>query len=127
MPTDTVFLVNPASANGKTGKQWPQIARAAHAAGLRGEALFSDAPGQLGDLAHKAADEGATLLVVVGGDGTVHEVVQGIAGRAGVELALIPRGTGWDFARTHGISKKLGDALRVATEGKSKPFDLGLA
>ena len=127
MPTDTVFLVNPASANGKTGKQWPQIARAAHAAGLRGEALFSDAPGQLGDLARKAADEGATLLVVVGGDGTVHEVVQGIAGRAGVELALIPRGTGWDFARTHGISKKLGDALRVATEGKSKPFDLGRA
>ncbi len=127
MPTDTVFLVNPASANGKTGKRWPQIARAAHAAGLRGEALFSDAPGQLGDLARKATDEGATLLVVVGGDGTVHEVVQGIAGRDGVELALIPRGTGWDFARTHEISKNLGDALRIATEGTSKPFDLGRA
>lgn len=123
----TVFLVNPASANGKTGRRWPQIARAAHVAGLRGEAIFSERAGQLGELAREAADEGASLLVVVGGDGTVHEVVNGIAGREGVELALIPRGTGWDFARTHGIPKRLGGALRIATDGTARPFDLGRA
>jgi diacylglycerol kinase (ATP) len=72
-------------------------------------------------------DEGATLLVVVGGDGTVHEVVNGIAGRDGFELAIIPRGTGWDFARTHEIPKRLTDALRIANEGKARPFDLGRA
>jgi diacylglycerol kinase (ATP) len=124
---ETVFLVNPASANGKTAKRWPEIARAAYTAGLRGETVFSDAPGQLGDLAREAADDGARLLVVVGGDGTVHEVVQGIAGRDGVELALIPRGTGWDFARTHKLTKHLGDALRTAKEGKARAFDLGRA
>jgi diacylglycerol kinase (ATP) len=123
----TVFLVNPASANGKTGKRWPQIARAARAAGVRGEAIFSERPGQLGDLAREAADEGADLLVVVGGDGTVHEVVNGIAGRDGVELALIPRGTGRDFARTHEIPKRLAEALRIARDGTPKPFDLGRA
>ena len=64
---------------------------------------------------------------MVGGDGTVHEVVNGVAGREGVELALIPRGTGWDFARTHEIPKKLARALRIAVEGKAKPFDLGRA
>lgn len=122
-----VFLVNPASANGKTGKRWPDIARTAHAAGLRGEAVFSERPGQLGDLAREAADDGATLLVVVGGDGTVHEVVNGIAGREGVELALIPRGTGWDFARTHKVPKRLDEALRIAKEGQVRPFDLGRA
>ena len=122
-----VFLVNPASANGKTGKRWPDISRAAHAAGLRGEAIFSERAGQLGDLAREAADEGATLLVVVGGDGTVHEVVNGIAGREGVELALIPRGTGWDFARTHRVPKRLDEALRIAKEGEARPFDLGRA
>jgi diacylglycerol kinase (ATP) len=127
VPAETVFLVNPASANGKTGKQWPEIARAAHEAGLRGEAIFSEQPGQLGDLAREAVDEGATLLVVVGGDGTVHEVVQGVAGREGVELALIPRGTGWDFARTHGITKDLDAALRTARDGAARPFDLGRA
>jgi diacylglycerol kinase family enzyme len=123
----TVFLVNPASANGKTGKRWPEIARAAHAAGLRGEAIFSERPGQLGDLAREAADEGATLLVVVGGDGTIHEVVNGIAGREGIELALIPCGTGWDFARTHEVPKRLDGALRIAKGGQARPFDLGRA
>jgi len=123
----TVFLVNPASANGQTGKRWPRIASAAHAAGLRGEAVFSERPGQLGELAREAADEGATRLVVVGGDGTVHEVVNGVAGRDGVELALIPRGTGWDFARTHAVPKRLTDALRIAREGEVRPFDLGWA
>jgi diacylglycerol kinase (ATP) len=123
----TVFLVNPASANGKTGKRWPQIAHAARAAGLRGEAILSDRPGQLAQLAREAVDDGATLLVVVGGDGTVHEVVNGIAGREGVELALIPRGTGWDFARTHEIPKRLAGALRIALEGTARPFDLGRA
>jgi YegS/Rv2252/BmrU family lipid kinase len=122
-----VFLVNPASANGKTGKRWPDISRAAHGAGLRGKAIFSERAGQLGDLAREAADEGATLLVVVGGDGTVHEVVNGIAGREGVELALIPRGTGWDFARTHRVPKRLDEALRIAKEGEARPFDLGRA
>jgi YegS/Rv2252/BmrU family lipid kinase len=123
----TVFLVNPASANGQTGKRWPRIASAAHAAGLHGEAVFSERPGQLGELAREAADEGATRLVVVGGDGTVHEVVNGVAGRDGVELALIPRGTGWDFARTHAVPKRLTDALRIALEGEVRPFDLGWA
>ena len=123
----TVFLVNPAPANGKTGRRWPEIARAAHGAGLHGEAIFSERPGQLGELARGAADDGAELLVVVGGDGTVHEVVNGIAGREDVELALIPRGTGWDFARGHGISKRLDRALRVALDGQARPFDLGRA
>ncbi|MGH3080797.1 MAG: diacylglycerol/lipid kinase family protein [Gaiellaceae bacterium] len=127
MNPDTVFLVNPASANGKTGTRWPEIARAAHAAGLRGEAIFSEQSGQLADLAREAVDQGASLLVVVGGDGTVHEVVNGIAGREGVELALIPRGTGWDFARTHEIPKRLKDALRIAKDGTARAFDLGRA
>jgi diacylglycerol kinase family enzyme len=56
--------------------------------------------------------------VVFGGDGTVHEVVNGIAGREGVELAVVPRGTGRDFVRTHGIPKRLADALRIAQEGE---------
>jgi diacylglycerol kinase (ATP) len=119
--------VNPASANGKTGRRWPEIARAARAAGLHGEAIFSERPGELGDLARQAADDGASLLVVVGGDGTVHEVVNGIAGREGVELGVIPRGTGWDFARTHGIPKRLGEALRIARDGTPRAFDLGRA
>ena len=96
-----VFLVNPASDNGATGRRWPQLANAAAARGLTGDALFSERAGHLTDLAREAVDGGAELLVVVGGDGSVNEVANGIAQRD-VEIAVIARGTGWDFARSQG-------------------------
>jgi diacylglycerol kinase (ATP) len=64
---------------------------------------------------------------VVGGDGTVNEVAQGLAGRDGVELAVIPRGTGWDFVRTYGIPRRLEDAVAVARDGEVRGIDLGRA
>jgi diacylglycerol kinase (ATP) len=57
----------------------------------------------------------------------VNEVVQGIAGRDGVELAVIPRGTGWDFVRTYGIPRRFDDAVAVARDGEARPIDLGRA
>jgi diacylglycerol kinase (ATP) len=123
----TVFLVNPASDNGATGRRWSEIANRAAAAGLTGEALLSERPGQLTELARRAADEGGELLVVVGGDGTVNEVVNGLAGREGPELAVIPRGTGRDFVRTYGIPHKLDEALRTARDGRTREIDLGRA
>jgi len=123
----TVFLVNPASDNGATGRRWPEIANRAAAAGLTGEAMLSERPGELTELARRAADEGGQLLVVVGGDGTVNEVVNGLAGREGPELAVIPRGTGRDFVRTYGIPHKLDDALRTVRDGRTREIDVGRA
>jgi diacylglycerol kinase (ATP) len=65
--------------------------------------------------------------VAVGGDGTVHEVVNGIADRPGVELAILPQGTGRDFVRTYGILRSLDDAVQTAKEGRVREIDLGLA
>src|SRR5437763_14762663 len=102
----TVFLVNPASENGATGRRWPEIANRASAAGLSGDALLSQRRGQLTELARRAADDGAELLVAVGGDGTVPEGVNGIAGRTDGELAILPRGTGRDFGRPYAIPRR---------------------
>ena len=113
----TVFLINPASANGSTGRRWPEIARRAAAAGSTGMHSSHEAAGELTELARRAADEGAELLVVVGGDGSVHEVVNGIASRDGVEIAMIPRGTGWDFARSLGLPHNTDRAIEVALSG----------
>src|SRR5256885_216528 len=122
-----VFLVNPASANGSTGRRWPEIAHRAAAAGLDGDALFSRAPGELTELARSAVNGGAQLLVVVGGDGSVHEVVNGIADRGDVEIAVIPRGTGWDFARSLGLPRSVDKAIDVALHGRTRTIDLGRA
>ena len=77
LPNSTVFLVNPASDNGATGRRWPQLANAAASRGLTGDTLFSERPGHLTQLAREAVDGGAELLVVVGGDGSVNEVANG--------------------------------------------------
>jgi diacylglycerol kinase (ATP) len=125
LTSKVVFLVNPASDNGRTGKRWAELAHAAAAAGLTGDTLFSSAPGQLGALAQSAADGGAELLVVVGGDGSLNEVANGIAERDGVEVAVIARGTGWDFVRTYGIPRDIPGAVEVALRGRTRSIDLG--
>jgi YegS/Rv2252/BmrU family lipid kinase len=126
----TVFLVNPASANGSTGRKWPVLARRAADLGLRGDALMSERPGHLTELAAEAVRAGAARLVVVGGDGTVHEVVNGVldAGAGtNVELAVLSRGTGTDFARSLGLPKKFDGAVRVALDGRLRTIDAGRA
>jgi YegS/Rv2252/BmrU family lipid kinase len=124
MSEEAVFLVNPASGNGATGKRWPELAHRASLLGLSGETLLSERPGHLIELAGRAVDGGARLVVAVGGDGTLNEVVNGIAGRD-VELATIPLGTGMDFVRTYGIPTKFDDAVRCALDGATRTIDAG--
>jgi diacylglycerol kinase (ATP) len=124
--TGIVFLVNPASANGSTGKRWPELAHRAAQLGLQGETLFSERPGHLIELAERAARDGAELVVAVGGDGTLNETVNGLM-RAGAsaELATIPLGTGMDFVRTYEIPNRFEDAVRTALSGGTRTIDVG--
>ena len=125
-PTDTVFLVNPASDNGATGKRWPALAHRAAVLGLTGETLLSERPGHIVELAEQAARNGAELVVAVGGDGTLNETVNGLM-RAGTptELAVVAIGTGMDFVRTYGIPTRFDDAVRTVLTGRTRTIDVG--
>ena len=130
MRSGVVFVVNPASANGSTRRQWPEIARRAASLGLAGETLFSERPGHAEELAQEAAERGARLIVAVGGDGTVHEAVNGLMRtdpEHRPELATIPRGTGRDFARSFRIPRSTEQALAVALNGATRTVDVGRA
>jgi diacylglycerol kinase (ATP) len=105
---------------------WPDIVRRAAVAGLRGDALVSSRPGEISELAGRAAREGARLVVVVGGDGSINEAVHGLLQADDPpELAVIARGTGDDFIRTHGIPSSIEPAIEVARTGAARPVDAG--
>jgi diacylglycerol kinase (ATP) len=128
--SDVVFVVNPASANGSTRRRWPEIAHRAAELGLDGPALLSEGPGHAADLAETAARDGIPLVVAVGGDGTVNEVVNGLMRAPEAqrpELATIPRGTGRDFARSFRIPRDVEGALAVVRGGATRTVDVGRA
>jgi len=90
--------------------------------------MMSAGAGEMPSLAEDAARAGAALVVVVGGDGTVHEAVNGlmrVPGQQRPELALVPRGTGDDFARALGIPTDEHRAIAIAAAGQSRLIDVG--
>jgi diacylglycerol kinase (ATP) len=120
------MIVNPASGGGRTARQWPEIARRARLHGLDVDVRVTERRGHAVELARSAAEQGVPLVLAVGGDGTVSEVADGLAGCAGpTELAIIQRGSGCDFGRTFGIPKDTERALTIAATGAARTIDLG--
>lgn len=107
MSNQTFVVVNPASANGRTGRRWPELAARLRARVGEFEVAFTERPRQAGDLVADALRRGADQIVSVGGDGTHNEVVNGLFAPdvdcSGVTLALVPTGTGGDLRRTLGL------------------------
>ncbi len=130
MTRRVALIVNPASANGKTAKERADIVAAASRYCGKVEELLTEAPGHASELAREASMNGADVVVAVGGDGTVHEVVNGLVGPGGTHfgtaaLGVLARGTGRDFIRSHAIPTKLDDALRAIAEGPIRTIDVG--
>ena len=81
--------------------------------------------GEAESAARRALDEGCERIVVAGGDGTLNEVINGIADRAGsCAIALLPLGTGNDFARSLGLPAAFEECVDVVCAGKTAPVDL---
>ncbi len=76
--------------------------------------------------AHEALEAGAGLIVAAGGDGTLNEVVNGLAADFGrARLGLIPLGTGNDFARSINVPADLDAAIGILREGRVRTLDVG--
>jgi len=120
----TTIIVNPAAGRGKAALVWRHLQQQYGMLLADCPVSFTEYPGHARDLATAAAAAGFEQIVSVGGDGTVHEIINGIAGQT-VRLALVPAGTGNDLARTLSIPAQPADALSLLASGRTRRLDLG--
>lgn len=92
-----------------------------------GELVVTERAGHAERLAADATADGRPRVIAVGGDGTLQEVVNGLAGAPNVVLGVVPAGAGNDFARSLGLPRDPHAALAVALHGHPRPVDVGEA
>ena len=121
-----VFLINPRARKGDRAARLQAMAeRLAAAHGLEVSCLLTDRPGAAESLARALAETGEPLrLYVCGGDGTLHEAANGIAGYSNAAMTVIPAGTGNDFLKNFGPdAAKFSDPENL-WDGPDFPLDL---
>lgn len=120
-----VAIVNPVAGKGKCARLWPEIERYLRELGLSFDVRFTEQKGDATRLAAEAAAQGATGLLAVGGDGTLHEVVNGNLERQ-VAIGVVPAGSGNDFIRSFGLKPDdWRSACQIIARGQVQPLDLG--
>ena len=125
------LFLNPTAGRGRAKRRLPRIQELMEAVGVHAEVHQSTGVGDLENQVSEVVRSGTTQLIVAGGDGSVHEAVNGImaAGGAGA-LGVIPVGTGNDFAKAAGIPLDWEAATtllarRIADGAHPRSIDLG--
>ena len=124
------FIVNPASKTGVGAKYWNRVEKVLKERNIAYQVRFSKAAGQVEEIVRKLTKETKEKLlhlVILGGDGTVNEAVQGIEDFDKVKLSYIPTGSSNDLARDMGISKNPEEALEAILKAEKEIYmDMGL-
>ncbi len=124
----TMFLVNPSA---DSGRAWRTVSDLRPLVEEFGGADWAGSvyPTHATVLAHEAAKAGYQLVIAAGGDGTVHEVINGlmkVPSEDRPRLGIVPLGSGNDFAQSEGIRTNPAEALKQIFTGQPKRIDLGV-
>ncbi len=122
-------IVNPVAGAGGTARKWPLIRERLKTLGLRFEHEITEASGHAVELARNAAGKGYDLMVAVGGDGTINEVVNGIYhadGLSRISLGIIGTGTGSDYIRSVGLPRNHEVACQNLLRPRKLVLDIGV-
>jgi diacylglycerol kinase (ATP) len=108
MPAPLRFVAHAGAGRGAFRRVWPPLAEALSERGVEHEVVLTEGAGHAAELTRLAIADGARVIVGVGGDGTLHEIVNGVLGEAdrapeGVAVGLVPAGRGSDYARGLGF------------------------
>jgi diacylglycerol kinase (ATP) len=121
-----LVIVNPASANGATGRNWARTAADLRAGFGAFQVEFTKTRGDAREMAREEAKNGRAFIIACGGDGTISETANGILeSGADAELGVLPSGTGGDFRRTLKIPTRTSDAARALRDGVARRIDVG--
>jgi diacylglycerol kinase (ATP) len=121
-----LVIINPVSPNLPARRHLREAAAWLKAQDWRADWVFTRWPGEATRIAGCAVGEGRDLVVVCGGDGTISEAINGLAGSE-TALAVVPAGTANVWAKEVGLPRRPIDALRVALYGQAQRMDLGRA
>jgi len=123
-------ILNPYSNRWNSQARWPQAEAALRVAGLNFEVAISEKKGAVMGLAEQAARAGFSPIIAAGGDGTIGEVVNGMANAAGSmekaigPLGILPLGSANDLVVNLGLPKDLNEAAKVIAAGKTDLIDV---
>lgn len=117
----TSIIYNPAAGSVKDRESIGEKLRQLSGARI----YFTEKEGDAIRFAENAIQQGQDLIVAAGGDGTLNEVINGIAPFADrIQIGLVPLGTGNDFARTLALPNSIEDCINILETGKTRAIDL---
>ncbi len=130
VPSETLVILNPASAAGVTGRRRREILHKVESVLGEVDLESTSAPGHATRLAREAAERGVARILVAGGDGTTSEIVCGILEAEtppgeSPTLGLLPLGSGWDLARSLDLPRHFDAALDLIARGGRRRIDAG--
>lgn len=121
-------ILNPYSNRWNAQKRWPEAEAALKAAGVEFSLAVSEIQGQAEELARQAVLAGFSPIIAAGGDGTIGEVVNGMARARGEEdmgiVGIMPLGTANDLVCNLGLPLDLVGAAKVIANGSVRPLDV---
>ncbi len=117
------FILNPAAGRGKAKHIHAALQHALQQSSLNHSLLLTSGPGDATHLA-RIASSTSSIVVAVGGDGTVNEVASGVVG-SNAAMAVLSKGSGNDFARIVNAPKNPNDLISLLNNPTIKKFDSG--
>ena len=123
-------IINPTSGNGKAKTLWPKIKEQLEVQGFDFEFEFTKSGFHNIELIQNIVNQGFKNIICVGGDGTIHNTINGIMSQTKVKsdeisLGVIPIGTGNDWIKTHDLPKDIKEAISTIENGKTSVQDIG--
>lgn len=123
-------VINPTSGNGAAKKSWPKIKQLLLTYQFDFEYAFTQYQKHNVKLIQKSINQGFINIISIGGDGTLHNIVNGIMSQdkvacINITIGVIPIGTGNDWVKTYDIPKDIETAIQIIKNGNTTKQDIG--